>query len=150
MYYVRVRANGANGGYSAWNDIGGISYYTQPAIPILEVVGSTPTTATLRVSINTTGTWNNLCVGRMDASPYGSIVETITTIVNGGTVTFTNLTTGTTYYFRAYSEITATTLIQSYLSTQQSVLVSARPAQFAWTTPKVAGQSFFSDGYRVE
>lgn len=141
MYYVRVRANGANGGYSAWNDIGGISYYTQPAIPILEVVGSTPTTATLRVSINTTGTWNNLCVGRMDAS-YGSIVETITTIVNGGTVTFTNLTTGTTYYFRAYSEITATTLIQSYLSTQQSVLVSARPAQFAWTTPKVAGQSF--------
>lgn len=135
QYDFRVRATKDNG--STWGSYSGTnSATTNPMTPSLSgnYVG---TSANLTVSISNSN-YSVLIVDRYLRS-NGSLVDSLTTTTNGGTVSWT-IAEGSIglYYFRARSRLDVSGTSLYSLGTSNNVQFD-RPQNFTWTFPKTAG-----------
>jgi hypothetical protein len=133
-YLLSVKAINSSGSslYSPENQA-----TTAPQTPTIST--GTVTNNSIQVYIGTmSGNYDTVYVERYDTN--GTLLETLSGS-GSGSVTFNNLTSGTTYVFKAYSTfyINGTTLVCVSYSNTLTIQCSVRPANWSWISNVSSG-----------
>lgn len=134
-YYLSVRANNSNGSSSY---TGESTATTAPRTPSLEQGQVTNTSISVTVT-GLSGNWDDITVDRLNTS--GTKIDSQTVVSNGWTAHWSGLAAGSTWRFRARTRfyVNGVNLYSVNYSNLLTVQVSARPANFEWTTAKSSG-----------
>lgn len=132
-YYFQVKGRNSVGD-SSWSNT--ITIFSAPKTPTISNTAVTYSSVTIQGNLSS-GSYSYIRVYK-----NGSSTDYMDITTNGGSVTFTGLSSNTSYTFNAKTYDSYSSLWSVNYSNSLTITTSARPPSFSWDTSKTSGSTF--------